>query len=423
MIQSPFTVGIGRWLFRQDAHFNLMTSQSDSKQMTNGLLKAVLQGTIAGLLIVIGFVGGYVFRDRTSGSASSTTSFELLQDADGLMQTHFLYDIPPESDRVHGAISGLVASYKDPYTFFVEPQKAEVDADGLAGKFGGIGAELSQDAAGNFVISRLYRDNPALKAGLQEGDILIAVDGKTLSGLDMNAVLALVRGDVGSSVKLTIRRDQIEKDYSIIRAEVLIPSAFWRLLDQDKRIGYIQLTRFTDRAPDEVRQAIDELQSQGAQALILDLRDNGGGLVDSSVQIAGEFLNGGMILNEESRGHTPQVFNAPTGGHALEIPLAVLINKNTASASEIVGGALQDRSRAKLIGERSYGKGSVQLILPLKDGSSIHVTTAQWFTPNHHPLEGKGLTPDIEVEPSTDNDAILSAAIDYIDSILPTASH
>jgi carboxyl-terminal processing protease len=338
------------------------------------------------------------------------------------MQTHFLYDIPSESDRVHGAISGLVASYKDPYTFFVEPQKAEIDADGLAGKFGGIGAELAQDAAGNFVISRVYRDNPAFKAGIQDGDVLVAVDFKSLTGLDMNAVLALIRGDVGSSVTLTIRRDQTEKDYSMIRAEVLIPSAFWRLLDEDQRIGYIQLTRFTDRAPEEVRQAVDELKSQGAQALILDLRDNGGGLVDSSVQIAGEFLDGGMILTEESRGKSPQVFNAPTDGHALEIPLIVLINKNTASASEIVGGALQDRSRAKLIGEKSYGKGSVQLILPLKDGSSIHVTTAQWFTPNHHPLEGRGLTPDITVEPATDSDTALSAAVDYFSSVLPSIS-
>jgi carboxyl-terminal processing protease len=208
----------------------------------------------------------------------------------------------------------------------------------------------------------------------------------------------------------------------MIRAEVLVPSAFWRILDEDARIGYIQLTRFTDRAPEEVRQALSELEAQGAQVIVFDLRDNGGGLVDSSTEIAGEFLDGGVILYEDRRNADEQVFNAPRGGHALDIPLVVLVNQNTASASEILVGALQDRDRARVIGQKTYGKGSVQLILPLSDGSSIHVTTAQWFTPDHHRLETQGLTPDIEVQPVEGIDAVLQAAVEYAQNMLDSSA-
>jgi carboxyl-terminal processing protease len=397
-----------------------MTSQNNQQDMRSALIRAVLQGMLAGLLLGIGFASGYLFRDRFVQPPKADTSYALLQEADALMAQHFLYEVPDESIRVHGAVQGLIASYNDPYTFFVEPQSAEVDAGGLAGRFGGIGAEIAQDANGSYVITRVYRDNPAFEAGILEGDILVSVDGAPVegAGLDMDGVIALLRGEVGTRVKLKVLRGETVLDYEMERIEVLVPSAFWRILDEDPRIGYIQLTRFTDRAPEEIRQAVDELSEQGAKALILDFRNNGGGLVDSATEIAGEFLNGGVILYEERRNTGEQQFNAPFGGHALDIPLVVLVNQNTASASEIVVGAFQDRDRAQVIGQKTYGKGSVQLILELSDGSSIHVTTAQWFTPEHNPIQGLGVTPDIEVAPAEGIDAELAAAIDQLKSIL-----
>lgn len=401
-----------------------MDSQVDQREMRQGLFKAVLQGALVGLLIAVGFAGGVLFNMHYMRPPASDTSYALLQEAEGMMAEYFLYDPPTEVERVHGAAAGLILSYEDPYTFFVEPQTAEVDTGNLAGRFGGIGAEITQTPDGSFVIVTVYRDNPAFEAGMQAGDIIVAVDGMDVveAGVDLNGLLSLVRGDVGEPLALTVRRGEETLDFEMIRAEVLIPSAFWRILEEDSRIGYVQLTRFTDRAPEEIRQAIDELEAQGAEALIFDLRNNGGGLVDSAVAITGEFLDGGVILYEERRVEGEQVFNAPRGGHALDTPLVVLVNQNTASASEIVGGALQDRDRAVLIGQHTYGKGSVQLILPLSDGSSIHVTAAQWFTPDRHPLEGEGLTPDVVIEPVEGVDVELPAAVDYLNGILEQGS-
>lgn len=400
-----------------------MTSESNPSDLRSALIRAVLQGMLAGLLLGIGFASGYLFRDRFVQPPKADTSYALLQEADALMAQHFLYETPAESVRVHGAVQGLIASYNDPYTFFVEPQSAEVDAGGLAGRFGGIGAEIAQDANGSYVIVRVYRDNPAYEAGLMEGDILVAVDGQPVegAGLDMDGVLALMRGEVGTRVVVQVLRGSDVLDFEMERIEVLVPSAFWRILDEDERIGYIQLTRFTDRAPDEIRQAIQELEDQGAKALVLDFRNNGGGLVDSATEIAGEFLNGGVILFEERRNQGEQQFTAPLGGAALDIPLVVLVNQNTASASEIVVGALQDRERAQVIGQKTYGKGSVQLILELSDGSSIHVTTAQWFTPEHNPIQGLGVMPDLEVLPAEGVDAELAAAIDALREMIGVA--
>jgi carboxyl-terminal processing protease len=395
-----------------------------------GLVKAVGQGVVAGLLLGVAFAAGFFYRDLVIGtnpllgSSQSRASFLLVSETDALLEQYFLYPLPDDTTRIHGAVAGLVASYNDPYTYFVEPRAAEVDTGNLAGRFGGIGAEITQDELGRFVIVRVYRDNPAYEAGIREGDIIVAVDGTTLNPdqYDMNAALALIRGAIGDPVALTIARGDETLEFEVVRAEVLVPSTLWRILEENPRIGYIQITRFTERAPEELRQAIAELTDQGAEALILDLRNNGGGLVDSAVGVSSEFLDGGVILYEERQGQDERVFNASRDGTAHDIPLAVLVNQGTASAAEIVAGALQDRGRAQLIGQQTYGKGSVQLILPLSDGSSIHVTTAQWFTPNRHRLEGQGLFPDTTVQAAEDTDVELAAGIDAIEGLLPAST-
>jgi carboxyl-terminal processing protease len=389
-----------------------------SKETYSGrhILHAVLQGLVAGLLLGAAFAAGFLYRDVVSRPAPSQTSFDLLKEIDGLLASHYLYDMPDETTRIHGAAAGLVASLGNPYTYFQEPQASEVDTTNLAGRFGGIGAEIGRDEQGRYVIQRVYRDNPAYNAGIIEGDVILAVDGTPVdtSATDPNQLLAAIRGEVGTSVTLTLQRGDEIFDVTVVRAEILIPSVFWNLAEAEPRIGYIRITSFTERTPEEFDQALSELSAQGAQAYILDLRDNGGGLVDAAVAVVSEFVNGGVVLYEQRRDSGERVLNATQGGRALDIPLAVLINGQTASASEIVAGAFQDRGRATLIGQQSFGKGSVQVILTLSDGSSIHVTTAEWYTPNHHRLEGQGLTPDIVVEPAEGTDTQLDAALEFL---------
>lgn len=384
---------------------------------------AVLQGILAGLLLGAAFAGGYFYHDFATNRTASTTDYGLLQEAEGLLAGHYLYDMPPSEELVHSAAAGMVASLEDPYTYFVEPQTAEIDHNNLAGSFGGIGAEIAVDEQGRYVIARIYLDNPAHAAGVQEGDVIAAVDGREVAATttDMNALLSLVRGEVGDPVVLTLQRGDEIFDVEIIRAELLIPSTFWRVLEEDQRVGYIQVTRFTTRSPEEVREALAELREQNVDAYILDLRNNGGGLVDAAVGVAGEFLNGGVVLYEQRQGDAERVFNASRGGAALEEPLAILVNNGTASAAEIVAGALQERDRATLVGEQTFGKGSVQLILPLSDASSLHVTTAEWYTPERYRIQGQGLAPDVEVTGDEDGQATLAAAVELLTLALPVA--
>jgi carboxyl-terminal processing protease len=401
--------------------------ENDEERSTvrQAVVRAIIQGLMIGILGGLAFMAGFLYRDRLVKTPVSPTSFDLVREADALFAEHFLYDIPEESIRIPGATQGLAASLNDPYTFFIEPKAAEIDTTNLAGKFGGIGAEIKRDEQGRYVIGRVYRDGPAEKAGVQADDVVVAVDGKPTdtTAPNMDDLLAAIRGDIGTPVVLTLRRGEETLDVEVIRAEVLIPSVFWRLAEADSRLGYIQIVRFTERTPDEVNQAIKELGEQGAEAYILDLRNNGGGLVDSAVKVSGIFLDGGVILYERNKSANERVLNAPSGGTALEEPLVILVNANTASASEILAGAFQDRGRAKVIGQNTFGKGSVQLILALSDGSSIHVTNAEWYTPNHHRIQDEGLKPDIDVQPVEGSDAELAAAIEFLAPSLSTASN
>lgn len=386
---------------------------------------AMLQGAVFGALLGGAFIGGYLYHAHVSRSPADAVAYALVEEADALVANHYLYDLPDDEARIHGAISGLLSTLGDPYTYFVEPRTAEVDQSNLAGRFGGIGAELALDEQGRVVITRVYPGNPAAEAGVQDGDILLAVDDLDLESQppDMTRVVAALRGEVGDPVRLRLLRGDEVLEFEIVRAEVLIPSVFWRTLEEDSRVGYIQITRFTDRTPDELQDALRELGGGASRAYVLDLRDNGGGLVDSAVRSVGEFVNGGVVLYEIRRGESERVFNASRGGLALDEPLAVLVNGGTASAAEIAAGALQDRGRAILIGERTYGKGSVQLILSMSDGSSLHVTSAEWYTPDRHRIQAQGLEPGVVVEPQEGSDAALGAALEALHSTLTVAAN
>jgi carboxyl-terminal processing protease len=219
----------------------------------------------------------------------------------------------------------------------------------------------------------------------------------------LDDITSLLRGEVGTQVKLEVDRVGQKLAFDITRAEISVPSVTWRILSQAPDVGYIRLNIFAQTSKDELIKAIDDLKKQGAKKLIFDLRDNGGGLLDASIEIASQFIDG-KVVSEKRRTGGSRDYTAETSGAARDLPLVVLVNGSTASASEIVAGAIQDHGRGVLVGTKTYGKGSVQNVIPLSDGSSLHVTVAEWLTPKGRQITGQGLQPEVVVE-LTDDDA------------------
>jgi carboxyl-terminal processing protease len=247
--------------------------------------------------------------------------------------------------------------------------------------------------------------SPAEKAGLKSGDKIIAIDGEDMTGLDGELVRQKVLGPAGSKVILTIHRPGVEKpfDVEIIRAAIKSSNVVGRMVDNN--VAYVQLLVFGDRKTTrDLRQTLDTLMAENPAGIILDLRNNGGGLLDSAIEVASEFISDGVIAYEQYGDGELKVFNAKSGGKATKIPIVVLINEGSASASEIVAGAIRDRKRGVLIGTTSYGKGSVQIWTELvNQQGAVRITVAKWLTPNKETINGKGLKPDIEVDFTEDN--------------------
>jgi carboxyl-terminal processing protease len=355
-------------------------------------------------LIEAAFVAGLLLSPTLVGAPLGVAGrpTPLLDEAWGLAEQSFYGEIPSPTLRTYGAIRGMLSAYGDPYTVFVEPPQTQLQSQQLSGKFGGIGANIRRESDGKFVLSP-FPDRPAAQAGVQEGDVLVAVERQPITAdMSLDAISLLLRGEVGTQVNIEVERAATRLPFTITRAEISVPSVTWRMLSEAPTVGYVAISIFAQPTGDELIAALTDLRAKGAQALILDLRDNGGGLLDAAVAVAGQFIDGRVVI-EARRGVADRTFDAGPSGAARDLPLVVLVNGGSASASEIVAGALQDRGRAKLIGEQTFGKGSVQHILPLSDGSSLHVTVAQWLTPNRRQITGQGLTPDIVVARSADD--------------------
>jgi carboxyl-terminal processing protease len=391
--------------------------------MSSSMRRTVLLASALMICLCLSYTVGFgAYRLWNELQPDSPGPFGVFWEAWDKVERYFYGELPSPAERTYGAIHTTLALLNDPYTVFVEPQPRELERDRMRGAFGGVGVTLYYNAEGQIVLSP-YPDSPAERAGIREGDILLSVDGEAItSETSIDDVRAWLHGEVGTSVTLTISRPMPGNntptpplEITIIRDEILVPSVTWRVLDQTPRIGYVRIESFTERTEDEIVSALQELQEQEATGLVLDLRDNAGGLIDPSVATASQFLREGIVLIEQYRDDQERTFSVQDGGIAVDIPLAVLVNSGTASASEIVAGALQDHNRAPLIGEPTFGKGSVQLIYDLSDGSSLHVTAAIWLTPNQHRLEGQGLTPDIYVTRGDGpQDEQLNRAVGYL---------
>ncbi len=312
---------------------------------------------------------------------------------------------------MQGAIKGMLDALGDPHTSYMDPSSFAQQMSELntGTQYEGIGAWV--DATGSFLkIISPMPDSPAQKAGIKPGDIILAVDGQDMTGVPGDQVLQKVLGPAGTNVTLTIQRGELKPfDVVVQRAKITTPQVEWHM--EKNNIAYVHLFVYGELTADELNQALQEMLPKKPAGLILDLRYNGGGYVDSAIDVLSAFVPAGQVVMYEEHGDGQKVtFKAKRGGLATQIPMVVLINDGTASASEITAGALQDLGRAKLVGVKSYGKGSVQAVTALQDNQGgVRITIAHWLTPNGRQIDGVGLTPDYEV-PITDSD--VTAGID-----------
>ncbi len=302
---------------------------------------------------------------------------------------------------MRGAISGMLEATGDKHTTYMNPTEFEQANASMEGEYEGIGAWV--DTTGEYVqVISPMKGSPAEAAGLRANDIVIAVNGEDQTGIPGDLVLKKILGPAGEAVTLTIRRGEETLDFTIVRAKITVPVVDYRMLDNN--IAYVALYSFNEQATDQLRAALKELMAQKPAGLIFDLRDNGGGYLSTAIEVVSEFIPKGVVMYEEYGDGTRDAYEARRGGRATEIPLVVLVNEGTASASEITAGAIQDLGRGKLVGVKTYGKGSVQNWIPLTtEKGGVRITIARWLTPNGTQISDVGLTPDLIVE-MTDED-------------------
>lgn len=299
----------------------------------------------------------------------------------------------------YAAISGMLNSVHDKYTVFLSPKEYAALNQGLdGGSFAGTGIVIQQDPQTKFIdVSNVVPDGPADKAGIQQDDVITAIDGTSTKGLTLEQASAKLRGKAGTQVQLTISRDGkiLGQPIAITRAEIHQLSVYEKMLPS--KIGYVELTVFGRDTGDELTRALDRLQQEGARAIVMDLRDNGGGYLEAALDVSSKFIASGPIVSVESRASNVTTYEAENTAIA-PVPLAVLVNGHTASASEITSGAIQDSGVGTIIGTRTFGKGVVQEILPLPDGSAIKITDARYLTPHNRDINHLGIAPDIIID-------------------------
>lgn len=326
--------------------------------------------------------------------------FPILDQAYEILLNHEYYDLPDNQTLEHGMIRGMLAVSGDQFATFQEPVQHELETNSLQGNFGGIGVDITQTADGNFLLFPI-EGGPAYEAGILNGDKLIAVGNMGVSpDTSIDEIKAAIRGKVGEAIKIVVFRDpgNLELDFNLIRTQIHLPSVIWHIVPDHPTIGIIKINIIAETTVDEIEAAIAKLQESGTKQFILDLRDNGGGLLTAGVDIARLFLEEGLILEQQYRGEDVESYPVRAPGPYVELPLVLLVNQNTASAAEIVAGALQVYHRAHLVGQPTFGKDTIQLIFNLQDDSSLHVTAARWWIPGiESDLGSQGLQPDIAI--------------------------
>jgi carboxyl-terminal processing protease len=345
--------------------------------------------------------------------------FGIFWEAWDILEQGFYGELPERDELPYAAIEGVIASTGDPYTAFLDPMQAEILRTDLQGGFEGIGATVRLSVDGRLLVVQPLPGWPAIEAGLRAGDIVLEVDGEELLGMSLYEAISLIRGPAGTSVRLLVEREEVDDAFTIeiTRARIELPSVESRMLEDN--LGYVRLRDFGQTAGREIEKALKELDANELDGLIFDLRGNRGGYLSVAVEVTSEFVGEGPVLIERFKDGQERRYPVELGGRALDVPLVVLVDGGSASASEIAAGAIQDTGRGVLIGTTTLGKGSVQTVHDLSDGSELRVTVARWFTPNDREIHGVGLEPDIEIELTEqdildERDPQLDRAIEYL---------
>lgn len=328
---------------------------------------------------------------------SKDVDFDLFWDVWQRVKNDYITKDTADTELFYGALSGIVSALDDPYSVFLDPRMAKEFNESLSGSFDGIGAEIGMKNNQLVIIAPLP-DMPAEKAGLRGGDKILAVNGESTTGMTIDEAVTKIRGKRGTEVTLTMYRDgeQKERDVTIIRGNIVIKSVRWEV--KKDSIGYIRIVHFTQDTASDFRTAVNDLLAKNVRSLLLDMRNNPGGYLDAAVQIAGYWVDGETVVVEQYDGERREEYKGRTRARLKDMPTIVLVNGGSASASEIVAGALQDYGKAKIYGEQTFGKGSVQDLQRLKDGSSLKLTIARWLTPKGRTIEKDGIAPDVVVE-------------------------
>lgn len=374
----------------------------------------------------MGFMSGYILAQspvapyRLAGpplSGETQVVFEPFWEVWELVQSRY-YEQPVDNEAlVEGAITGMLATLGDDHTRYMSPAEQEVAERTFSGEYQGIGAEV-EARDGRITIVSPIDGSPAQAAGLRPGDIIVTADGILLDGMDVSEAASLVRGPAGTAVRLQIERDGETFEIEIVRDTVRLVSATGRMLPEN--IAYVRLSRFGDTTGDELNAILPGLMAQNPIGLILDLRRNPGGALDTTVEIADIFLDEGTVLIERFGDGRERIFESESGNLGETVPLVVLIDEGSASASEVLAGAIQDTGRGVLIGQTSFGKGTVQTWHTLSNSGGVRITIAQWLTPGETSIHKLGLTPDYFIPlPEGDfvaegDDTQLQAAIDFL---------
>ena len=391
---------------------------------------------IAVLLIASTFFGFYAgqqegerkavnqFFSQGAGENASNLDFTLFWETWQTLKEKFIDKTKFDNQKMlYGAISGVVNSLKDPYTVFMDPEESKRFFEDVSGKFEGVGMEIDQKKGQLQIISPL-EGTPAQKAGLRAGDKIIKIDGIFANELTIDDAVGKIRGDKGTEITLTIFREgwNDTKEFKIVRDVIMVPSLKWEI--KNNNIAYIKLYQFSEEAGYDFKKASLEILKSPAKRIILDLRNNPGGYLEISKEIASLFLKKGSVVAIEDFGGKTESKKYIADGNDIfsEFPIVVLINQGSASASEILAGALRDNRQIKLIGETSFGKGSVQEVKNLNNGSSLKVTVAKWLTPKGESISDHGLVPDIEIEITDkdyqdDKDPQLDKALEILETI------
>lgn len=396
------------------------------KKTKSRFLPGFLVGMLAMMVITAGVVVGIVFSGtdinitakKQNNKSATEASLSKLSSLESIIDLYYL-DKVDNKKLEEGIYKGLFSGLDDPYSVYYtadEYAKLQEDIDGV---FVGMGAYVSQNTeTGIIIVTKAFDNSPAKKAGIKDGDIIYKVEDKEVTGEDVDKVVSMIKGKENTKVKLTIYRQSEKKyiDVEITRAKVEVPSIEAKMLNKKKGIAYIQIVEFQENTYKQFASAIEKLKKQGMKSVIFDVRNNPGGRYDIVCQILDDLLPEGTLVSTKDKYGKEE--KQTSDAKALNMPMVVIQNENSASASEIFAGAIQDFKAGTIIGTRSFGKGIVQQMWPLNDGSAIKLTVEKYYTPSGKNIHGKGITPDVEVKASTkgNKDVQLNKAVEILEN-------